>query len=273
MKQLYSLGLLILVLAGSFLSCKQAPVEYVHRVDTLYIRDTVHLSDTNALKLKGTLHGKAYIYDYLRTVTDSSGITVSMEGTPFTAVTDAAGNWTMRDLPTATYTIVYSKEGFGTYRYFGFQFVGGSEIYLPSTIRPILPRIPTEQMSDLRVSDVKDYGNGDIYYFLDGKLSPPRAGISAQIFIGRDTTVSSDPSTYLYSFSVLLDSTTGSFIQNSASLGSPTLYSAGFKKGEPMYMVAYPNAGGNAYWDPRSERYVLIGLGPNRSNVRGTRVP
>jgi hypothetical protein len=252
-------------LACIIVSCQQAPVEYVHRVDTLYIRDTLHVPDTNALRLKGTLHGNARLYDFGGYALDNSGITVQFEKTGYSTITEASGNWSMKGLPTGTYNITFSKEGYDSYRVYGFQFVGGGDVYGPN--QPLLPLLPTVSILDFKVSNIDRSNVDNLMYSLGGRLSSATKGIGVRIFLGHDSTVSSDPLTYSFTFTMIIDALTGEFDQR-AYFATSSLTSYGFKRGDRVYMVAYPVAGPSIfrYWNPEIEQNVEIGLGP-RSNV------
>jgi hypothetical protein len=43
---------------------------------------------------------------------EHSGITVSLEGTNYSTVTDSLGDWVLVDIPTGSYTVRFSKEGY-----------------------------------------------------------------------------------------------------------------------------------------------------------------
>jgi hypothetical protein len=254
-----SIALLVIVT-----SCQQAPVEYVHRVDTLYIRDTLHVPDTNALKLKGNLHGYARLYDFGGSALDRSGITVHFKNTGYSTVTDALGKWTMRDLPTSTYNIVFSKEGYDTVRLYSLQFVGGGDVY--GVNAPTLPLIPTVSILDLNLSKTEFIRDDYLAYYLGGRLSAATKGISARLFVGRDSTVSLHPGTYIYAFNWPIDSVTGEFVQTSY-LNSIYISTYGIKRGDRVFIAAYPVAGPSrfTYWNPQLGD-VEVGLGP-RSTI------
>ena len=57
---------------------------------------------------------------------DRSGVTVSIQGTSISTITDSLGQWTINGVPTGSYTITETKQGYGMTEQQGFQFVGGS---------------------------------------------------------------------------------------------------------------------------------------------------
>ena len=74
----------------------------------------------------GDLTGRMALIDTTqRYVQDRSGVIVQVEGTLFSAVSDTAGYWTIKNLPSATYSISFSKPGYSTWKNTSFEFVGG----------------------------------------------------------------------------------------------------------------------------------------------------
>src|SRR6266542_3964857 len=61
--------------------------------------------------LKGTV---SLIDSHGREVADRSGVLIQAEGTSFQTISDNAVNWIIHDLPTQTYSISFSKSGYGT---------------------------------------------------------------------------------------------------------------------------------------------------------------
>src|SRR6478609_2741609 len=77
----------------------------------------------------GDLIGTVYLSDHRgRSMTNHSGVTVQIEGTSFSAVSDVNGNWVIHNLPTRTYAITFSKPGFYIRRNPSYTFVGGEPV-------------------------------------------------------------------------------------------------------------------------------------------------
>ena len=66
----------------------------------------------------GNIFGSVNLYDEGTSQIDNSGMTISVEGTAIQAISDAAGDFTLMDVPFGTYTIVYEKTGYGTFKKF-----------------------------------------------------------------------------------------------------------------------------------------------------------
>lgn len=87
-------------------------------------------TEINQIDLKGTLKGEIYAMDEIgQKNNDNRNILVQLEGSEplLKAVTDSAGKYEIRDIPSGTYNLVLSKEGYGEYQKQGFQIVGGSK--------------------------------------------------------------------------------------------------------------------------------------------------
>jgi hypothetical protein len=66
-----------------------------------------------------TLAGRAVLMDSTGAIrTDFSGVTVTADGTKFTATTDITGAWQIDGLPSGEYDISATKAGFGTYHWY-----------------------------------------------------------------------------------------------------------------------------------------------------------
>ncbi len=59
-------------------------------------------------------------------VEDKSGVEVSISGLSITATTDENGRYELKDVPAGTYILNYSKDDYGVYKIFAYQFVGGN---------------------------------------------------------------------------------------------------------------------------------------------------
>lgn len=58
---------------------------------------------------------------------DISGVSISIEGTSHSAVTNENGRFTLTDIEAGTYNLIYEKTGYGTSKLLSYQFVGGGE--------------------------------------------------------------------------------------------------------------------------------------------------
>ncbi len=215
--------------------------------------------------LTGQLIGYAYLYD-LNAVraTDQSGITVVAEGTSVTATTASDGRWVLSGLPTGTYTIAFSKTGYGTAKRISFQFVGGGQTSFGSIYLFQLPGFTIGTLS-ATVSSGAVYIGGT----LTGSL--PEAPRVVRIFIGTTASVSSDPSNYAFTIGTVVSDTGTTFI---TAVASQSFAAYGFTVGQTAYIVAYPDAlGSSAYLDLSTGKYYYPNLNPIPSVVVSAVVP
>ena len=77
-------------------------------------------------KLTGNLTGYVTLYDdYGRKLPDNSTVTITVENSDKATTSDISGKWTITELATGSYTLTFSKTGFGVYKRIGLGFTGG----------------------------------------------------------------------------------------------------------------------------------------------------
>jgi len=77
--------------------------------------------------LKGNIIGFVYLVDETGyEVENKSGVNISIEGLTSSAITNEDGRFELSDVPAGTYNIIFNKSGYGTYKRFSFQFIGGN---------------------------------------------------------------------------------------------------------------------------------------------------
>ena len=216
--------------------------------------------------LSGDLIGYAILTDLSGSqLPDRSGVTVTAEGTNISDVSDSTGRWVLTNLPTGTYTIAYSKTGYGTRKGMGYQFVGGGQTSYGTTY---LYQIPGFTVTGLSATPSGD--NVTISLTLTGLL--PTASRYVQVFIGTSAAVSSDPKNYRSTFSLGIAGTSTTF---TGDIPSQSLFhSYGFSAGQTAYVVAYAmGSGSGSYLDLETGRYWYSSLNPVPSNVDTVAVP
>ena len=115
-------------------------------------------------QLSGDLQGQISLYDSeSHSVQDKSGIVVSADGTPFSATTDTAGYWTIKNLPVGIYSMSFSKAGYNTMKNTSFQFVGGGSLWYGKMTLGQTPNytvsmdslLPPNHLSTMKVDSVR----------------------------------------------------------------------------------------------------------------------
>ncbi len=87
-------------------------------------------SEVIPLALKGTLKGEIFTLDeFGYQNSDNGNVSLRLEGSePILSVTtDSVGKFEIKNIPTGTYNLIISKEGYGENQIQGLQIVGGNE--------------------------------------------------------------------------------------------------------------------------------------------------
>jgi hypothetical protein len=153
----------------------------------------------------GDLTGTVGLYDsHGKEVTDRTGVTIQAEGTTFSGVSDAAGNWVIHDLPTQTYSISFSKNGYGTVKNTSFSYIGGGTVSYGSRVNLYQPVAYTIILDSASAStDSLNYNNFayNNFGYVSGHItgaSADSAIIQAYVFFGTTPTITfGDTSTWL----------------------------------------------------------------------------
>jgi hypothetical protein len=86
---------------------------------------------TSPLRYYGNMTGFVRLNDSVgKPLKDYSGVNVFLENTNDSATTDFMGRWTIENIPTGNYTIVFSKAKFAIEKQVNHQFVGGGTEYI-----------------------------------------------------------------------------------------------------------------------------------------------
>jgi hypothetical protein len=214
-------------------------------------------------KLKGDLAGFVLIVNENGgQPSDKSGVTVTVEGTSFQTSTDASGAFVISNIETGTYTIAYSKAGYGTSKTVGYQFAGGGRAFL-GTIAICQP--PTYSVQSLVASSATS---------LRATLSSASATTRAvAVFVGTSAGVSASQLNY---------STVGLFSgtpTNGVMTLTPSFMmyrGAGFESGTTAYLIAYAITEGgrtSGHTDVNTGKFVYTNLSSAASNVVSVTVP
>ncbi len=236
----------------------------------------------------GDLLGTMQLTDHRgRTMSDHSGVAIQIEGTSFSAVSDASGNWVIHDLPTKTYAITFSKPNFYTRRNPSYTFVGGvparyidpSAYFLGTPFTPIplgeLPEFTVTLDAVTMPSKVIDNVKKTISY-LPGKVfahtsdtAPDSADIGMYTIVGKRPDLRIDDTTSYFFMAVASTrmtapgDTTANLIANLSYL---QLQSYGIQPGDVVYFKAYPVVGFPYQINTIANKYEYIGYGTTSSN-------
>jgi hypothetical protein len=218
----------------------------------------------------GNIVGTLILYsDNALTLQDKSGAQVSIEGRSFSASTTADGTWTLVDVPAGVHTLVFSKTGFATQKYFNFQFVGAGTYYFPSIA--YLAQIPLVTVTQIKVMRLDTTS----YFTVQCKLSssdslPRRVGI---IFDKIPIAVS-PTMTFLFPSDqdIPPDSTSFSF---SFRFDDYVKAEYGLSQGSKLYLRAFalPRVGSYGSYNPATSKTEIYSSGFSFTSLDSLIVP
>jgi len=213
--------------------------------------------------LSGTITGLVNLIDTNGVQpANRSGISVSIDGTTKSAVTDSTGKWTINALTTGIYAITISKANYGMTKHINLQFVGGGTTYIGEDVLSATPNFSVSNLS---------YTPGNQFVDVKGNLSyssTQTIGRNVILFIGNSSNVSSDPATYLGVVNGFANDTATTFTQR---ITTATFNQLGIATGSATYIIAYsssaPAANSSRYTDIITGRFIYTSLGSSPSAV------
>lgn len=206
---------------------------------------------------KANITGSVNLYNEGTIQIDNSSMTVKVEGiTPaISALTDANGDFTLSDVPFGTYTILYEKSGFGTFKKFDIEHENNATAILNT---PSIGEISTTQITNL---EANVSGNDIIISVTTNPAGSNGNTRYVRYFLSTDSNVSSENYTY---FSPGLVSQIN---PKEITLSNNDLTSAGFSTGETIFVKVYGDSfWSNEYNDPNLGRNVFPNLNMTSTN-------
>jgi hypothetical protein len=202
------------------------------------------------------INGTVSLYDEGVTEIDNSNMTVKVEGTSKSATTDAAGNFTLSGVTFGTYTLIYEKAGYGTFKKYNVDHRNGNTIISQTTS---LGEVSTTQVTALEA--VADGNDIVLSITTDpaGSLGNKRY---VRYFLSTDPDVSNENNSY-YS-GVLLSENNPLNLRLTAGV----LSDAGFASGQTVYAKVYGDSfWSNEYEDPDLGRRVFPNINMNAADA------
>lgn len=216
-------------------------------------------TETIQLDLKGSMKGKIYTLNELGlSNNDNENISIRLEGSEplLETTTDIEGKYEIDNIPSGTYNIILSKDGYGSHQIQGMMIVGGDEpIYLNYALFE-KSKTTIEDLS-IEISDnIEVLIKGIVYHnFIEYWDTP-----TIRYFIHNENNVSS--SNYIKTGTIYLDGASGEQMESNIYIYSDT-----FKTGDVMYVIAYGCYGQDfGYYDILSNKNIYTSLG-EASNI------
>ena len=210
----------------------------------------------------GNISGEVNLYDEGTTEIDGSGMTIRLEGTSSSATTDASGNFVLTDVPFGSYTLVFEKGGYGTFRSFDFEHRSEITFVVPN---PSLGQSSTTSITDLTVSS-------DGTTVTVGATTDPEASIGNTRYVRFFFSTTSDVSSEDYD--AVLETIQVQITPYNLNLTAASLEALGFTSGQTVYVRAYGESfWSNQYDDPDLGRTVFPNLNMTSAAAVSLEVP
>lgn len=206
----------------------------------------------------GTLSGYVTLYrDSGEKLDDASSVTVTVEGTAFSAQTDTRGHWEITNLPPGTYILSFTKSGYGEQKVFDKRFVGGGESYAPKVQLFAEMNYGTITITMATVTTVNENDHAFHDFRIEGTVGEAVPYARAlRLFLGTDAGVSDREGTSFHEPGTIVPAgaTTFTFTRRYGVDEFNALGPTG-----PAYVVAYPPMSSSRYYDPRVDSTVVTG--------------
>jgi len=222
--------------------------------------------NTNETSAKN-IQGVVYLYnEFGQRLPNAAGVTVVLEYVGDTAITDSAGgfSFTSKYLPAVSYTIMYSKSGYGTYQQ---NFTIAANTANTTVPNAAVYANSTTVITNLAATIDTAYSSGGYYtIYLTGALTP--AGTTQEprnmiVFTGPTPDVS--PTNYANAWFI-----------GTTIYGTLKVYVSNVPGGQTLYLVGYgismPTSS-TAYQDPTTGKFVYPSICSTPSNVASIALP
>lgn len=200
----------------------------------------------------GVLSGTVQLWDdKLTTLTDNSGVTVTVTDlTSTSTTTDAAGKYSFATLPYGLHDFTVSKAGYGSYKLFGVSHnpISITSSSISGTVVPAIQfgKLATTSVISLSVAGNTFNGNPGVSVLYSVAPTPTAANRGyVRYFLSTDQGVSTVNYKYASPIvSVLNNNVTGGFTKDD-------LLTVGFRSGQTVYLRLYgESVQSNVYTDP-----------------------
>jgi hypothetical protein len=214
---------------------------------------------------KANITNSVNLYDEGTTKIDNSGMTVTVDGTSplISATTDVDGKFTLIDVPFGTYTLLYEKSAYGTFKRFNVEHKDGNTI-IPDA--PSLGQKSTTSVTNLTVSS-----NANFPVIL-GATTNPAGNLGNTRYIR--FFFSTDPNVSNENYDSYLETFPANISPYNLNLSNASLDALDFTSGSTVYVKCYGESfWGNSYSDPNLNRDIFPNLNPTSAPAVSFVVP
>jgi hypothetical protein len=265
-------------------------------------------------KDSSNVQGHAYLLNVFgERIVDHSGITVMLEGTTISTLTDSNGYWELKNVPNDTYVVGFEKDEYVKMKRYNLQLVGSGTYYFDFSYSTpeLLPYADYLTASDLvlrpfedninfyyRDSTVIDSNGATITYHVLTEMIEPleKTMISYRLSSTLDDTPNSYPYMWVYCYmffsrdSVITPYSKNAFVYQEPQINmnpyadrdstvhfqlyKKQLLTYGFKKGDVIYCIGYVRPLQFYYkYDPNYYQFGLNTFSPNHTEVKSFVIP
>lgn len=155
---------------------------------------------------------------------DKSGVKVSLDNTKYSVISNDIGRFAFTDIPAGTYNLTFDKEGFGIFKRFSYQFIGGN-------VPALLYETKLYQQPTIEIQSLDIFLEDNIIK-ISGTLTE-KSEYSVQFFVGFSSDVSDRNYHYKSWRYGISGFTSNSFGDNIYLSNTP------FSHGDKVYIVVY----------------------------------
>jgi hypothetical protein len=224
--------------------------------------------DTELKLRSGQLFGNVSLINESQLAQNKSGVEIRIEGSEpeLKTTTDESGQFTISNLVSGTYNVIFNKEGFCEHKIIGYQFIGGNK---PASLGNIdIYLKPTFQITNLEISQA-NVESTEINLLIKANVSDFNTNSYAyfRYYLSNNENVSF--SNYISTGFKPLNPITEELEIN---IQTNTLK---FPIGSELYMIIYPTTESNQYYiDIQTGNYIYSTVNSEKpSNVAKTAVP
>ncbi len=218
--------------------------------------------NTPITPISGSIRGTVSLYDEGTVPVENFAMFVTIEDSEYTGGTDEAGSFTLRSVPFGTYTLVYEKEGYGTYKKFDVEHVDQTTTLVEN---PSLGQLSSTTITDLSASTENNV-------VTVGATMSPEATDTNRRFIRYFFSTSSDVSSENYE--AVLETSEAQTTPFNLNLTVEALEALGFESGQTVYAKCYGESGfSNQYDDPDLGRTVFPNLNMTSADAVSFELP
>ncbi len=225
--------------------------------------------DVLELPANGKIRGQAVLVENnnFYAYNASQGIKVSIEGTGMTTITDSAGLYSFNNLPFGSYTVSFSKPGYGSTKIFNLSCYGNGEVDVNRTLVCKYPAYGFYHLLPSSYSIGKPSGDTSYHLTLDifckDEVGTTIDNISAILAFGLEKDFTLDDKSCLY-FTQL------NYINPNSATGLNIEYTEFVKiikywrlymKGQKIYLKAYPYNSYSGYTDLARGKMIHAAIG------------